>query len=119
MGALKREKRTFIVALLACGWPNNRSYKWEDTKKLMEYGLEHFEYQSVKAPGEKFKIRVTDGIPDSNQKRRIHMQKHCQSSQIFVSAGRLGICSGKKEHSDSIAGSVSGKGQKWERSNIG
>ena len=33
VGALKREKRTFIVALLACGWPNNRSYKWEDTKK--------------------------------------------------------------------------------------
>ena len=68
VGALKREKRTFIVALLACGWPNNRSYKWEDTKKLMEYGLEHFEYQSVKGAGQKFKIRVTDGIPDSNQK---------------------------------------------------
>lgn len=68
VGALKREKRTFIVALLACGWPNNRSYKWEDTKKLMEYGLEHFEYQSMKGAGQKFKIRVTDGIPDSNQK---------------------------------------------------
>ena len=63
VGALKREKRTFIVALLACGWPNNRSYKWEDTKKLMEYGLEHFEYQSMKGAGQKFKIRVTDGIP--------------------------------------------------------
>lgn len=37
-------------------------------KKLMEYGLEHFEYQSMKGAGQKFKIRVTDGIPDSNQK---------------------------------------------------
>ena len=35
VGAIKKKKRrTFIVALLACGWPNNRSYKWEDTKKL-------------------------------------------------------------------------------------
>ena len=28
VGALKRDDRTFIVALLACGWPNNKTYKW-------------------------------------------------------------------------------------------
>ena len=32
VGALQRDDRTFIVALLACGWPNNRNYKWMDTK---------------------------------------------------------------------------------------
>ncbi|MGN0141097.1 MAG: D-alanyl-D-alanine carboxypeptidase family protein [Roseburia sp.] len=42
IGALERDGRTYIVALLACGWPNNKSYKWADTKKLMNYGLEHF-----------------------------------------------------------------------------
>lgn len=42
VGALKRENRTYIVALLACGWPNNKSYKWADTKKLMNYGIENF-----------------------------------------------------------------------------
>lgn len=31
-----------IVALLACGWPNNKTYKWSDTRKLMNYGLEQF-----------------------------------------------------------------------------
>ena len=36
VGALKRDERIFVVALLACGWPNNRTYKWKDTKKLME-----------------------------------------------------------------------------------
>ena len=41
VGSLRRDKRTFIVALLACGWPNNKGYKWKDTRKLMEYGLEH------------------------------------------------------------------------------
>lgn len=47
VGSLQRGNRTFVVALLACGWPNNKSYKWSDTKKLMEYGLENFEYHSL------------------------------------------------------------------------
>lgn len=68
VGALRRGERTFLVALLACGWPNNRNYKWEDTKKLMEYGLEHFTYQRMDDIGEKFKIPVRDGIPDFGQK---------------------------------------------------
>lgn len=47
VGALKRDDRTFVVALLACGWPNNKSYKWSDTKALMNYGLDNFEYHSL------------------------------------------------------------------------
>jgi len=27
----------------ACGWPNNKTYKWSDTRKLMEYGLAAYE----------------------------------------------------------------------------
>lgn len=44
VGALRREERTFVVALLACGWPNNKTYKWSDTKALMNYGIENYEY---------------------------------------------------------------------------
>lgn len=47
VGSLQKGDRTFVVALLACGWPNNKSYKWSDTKKLMNYGLENFEYHSL------------------------------------------------------------------------
>ena len=46
-GALTRDDRTYIVALLACGWPNNRTYKWSDSKKLMQYGIENFEKASL------------------------------------------------------------------------
>ncbi|MDO4521539.1 MAG: D-alanyl-D-alanine carboxypeptidase family protein [Eubacteriales bacterium] len=42
VGALKSEGRLFVVSLLACGWPYNRSYKWSDTRRLMEYGMEHY-----------------------------------------------------------------------------
>lgn len=46
VGALERDGKTFVVALLACGWPNHKTYKWSDTRALMEYGLEHYEYRS-------------------------------------------------------------------------
>lgn len=47
VGALERDGKTYIVALLACGWPNNKTYKWSDTKKLMTYGIEHFHKQNL------------------------------------------------------------------------
>lgn len=63
VGALERDGKTFIVALLACGWPNNKSYKWSDTKKLMQYGLEHYEYRNVLEEKELADVPVRDGIP--------------------------------------------------------
>ncbi len=45
VGALERDGKTFVVALLACGWPNNKTYKWSDTRKLMEYGLENYDFR--------------------------------------------------------------------------
>lgn len=35
VGALRRDERTYVVALLACGWPNNKTYKWHDAKLLL------------------------------------------------------------------------------------
>lgn len=47
VGALRRDGKTFVVALLACGWPNNKHYKWNDTRVLMNYGLENYEYRTM------------------------------------------------------------------------
>lgn len=38
-GAAKRGDITLISSVLACGWPPHKTYKWTDTKKLMDYGL--------------------------------------------------------------------------------
>jgi D-alanyl-D-alanine carboxypeptidase (penicillin-binding protein 5/6) len=46
VGAVEKEGKRFIVALLACGWPNNKNYKWKDCQKLIEYGTKHFNYES-------------------------------------------------------------------------
>lgn len=40
--ALERDGRLFIVSLLACGWPGNRTYKWFDTRLLMKYGIDSY-----------------------------------------------------------------------------
>jgi len=65
VGALERDGKTFIVALLACGWPNNKTYKWKDTRKLMEYGLENYEYRDVWKDVAFEKIPVAEGIPET------------------------------------------------------
>lgn len=67
VGALKRDEKTFIVALLACGWPNNKSYKWSDTKQLMNYGLEHYEYRNVYEEVDLARLPVEQGIPESGK----------------------------------------------------
>ena len=53
VGALRRDERTFIVALLACGWPDNKSYKWSDMRTLMTYALDHYQYKTfeIEYPG--------------------------------------------------------------------
>ena len=48
VGAVEHDGNTYVVALLACGWPNNKRYKWSDTKKLMQYGMEEFAYREFK-----------------------------------------------------------------------
>lgn len=62
VGALQRDGRTFIVALLACGWPNNKSYKWSDTKALMNYALENYQYQKIWETPPLENMQIEDGI---------------------------------------------------------
>ena len=64
VGAVEREGELYIVALLACGWPNNKSYKWSDMRKLVTYGLEQYEYRNVWQELPDMQITVTDGVPE-------------------------------------------------------
>lgn len=74
VGALRRGERTFIVALLACGWPNNRNYKWKDTRTLMEYGLSHYEKVRVKVDQELESLPVVNAADENyDPDRRILM----------------------------------------------
>lgn len=71
VGALESSGRTFIVALLACGWPNNKGYKWADTRRLMTYGMENYFYReagpsSGAAGSVSIENGCTGGFPDDS-----------------------------------------------------
>ncbi len=65
VGALQREERTFVVALLACGWPNHKTYKWSDSRTLFSYGLENYEYRNFAPETELQSILVLEGASAS------------------------------------------------------
>ncbi len=62
VGAVESEGRTFIIAILGCGWPPHKTYKWADAVALIRYGKEHCHlrniYQQVPLP----EIPVEGGI---------------------------------------------------------
>lgn len=71
--ALKRDDRIFTVALLGCGWPNNKTYKWKDATLLLNYGLENFTKNDIFEYGKVLpKLKVEKGIYDKTLKSGIH-----------------------------------------------
>ena len=47
VGALVRDDRYYVVSLLNSGAYGNKTRKWSDTKKLMQYGITHFHNKTI------------------------------------------------------------------------
>ena len=47
VAAMERNGERYCIALLACGWPNNKTYKWKDARTLLEYGMETYDKKNV------------------------------------------------------------------------
>ncbi len=63
VGALESDGRTFVIALLGCGWPNNKTYKWSDSKKLFNYGIENYKKSDFFDYGISFPdVYINDGV---------------------------------------------------------
>lgn len=65
VGALKRDDRTFAIALLGCGWPPHKTYKWSDARMLFQYGLDNYHYKNVFQDREFEQAAVLEGVPES------------------------------------------------------
>lgn len=46
VGACRRDGKTYVIALLACGWPPAKTRKWSDAKKLLDFGIQNYDYFS-------------------------------------------------------------------------
>lgn len=73
VAALEEGQRTFVISLLACGWPNNKNYKWADAKQLFQYGLENFHYENIVTDVKLPNVRVVEGIPYDDQEISLYL----------------------------------------------
>lgn len=81
VGAAKRNNMVLVSSVLACGWPPNKSWKWTDTKNLMDYGLGNFTASTFPIQDMTLvRIPVTDG-----KKAAVSL---CQPDQIQTLLGR-------------------------------
>lgn len=60
-GAAKQKGKILVSAVLACGWPPNKTYKWADTKKLMNYGFNGYEKVDIPINTEEISLPVENG----------------------------------------------------------
>lgn len=102
VGALRRDDRTFVVALLACGWPNNKTYKWSDTKALMNYGLDNFEYHLLDEvsydPANLKPIPVLNGQTDNlNEQAYVPIELRRNTSEDDSASEQTGLLLKKDE----------------------
>lgn len=84
VAALEDESRTFVVSLLACGWPNNKNYKWSDTKKLFQYGLENYHYKNIITNVELPVIQVLDAVPYGLQSVPVYLEDNIKPMEILL-----------------------------------
>lgn len=47
VGNIVRADENLYLALLGCGWPGNRNYKWHDCKKLIAYAETHLRREKI------------------------------------------------------------------------
>lgn len=47
VAAYEKDGEKYCVALLACGWPNNKTWKWKDTTTLFNYAKKNYDVKKV------------------------------------------------------------------------
>ena len=97
--AWEEEGKTFVVSLLGCGWPNHKTYKWSDTKKLLSYGAYNYDYETYWREPHTSKILVTDGVENmQNIGEKVYLRGKCsvtsedREKEILLKKGEAVTC---------------------------
>ena len=81
VGAVKRDDKTFISVVLASGWPPNKTWKWSDTKKLMDYGFQNYSYEEIGIEQPKLEqVSILDG-----QKEKLSLYTDAKKEKLLLS----------------------------------
>ena len=97
--AWEEEGKTFVVSLLGCGWPNHKTYKWSDTKKLLSHGAYNYDYETYWQEPHTSKILVTDGVENmQNIGEKVYLRGKCsvtsedREKEILLKKGEAVTC---------------------------
>lgn len=90
VAALEQNGERYTIALLACGWPNNKTYKWYDAKELFSFGLENYEIQEIVLQDIVEEISVegyinTPSFESMNQDAVLKIEAENRSYQLLMS----------------------------------
>lgn len=77
VAACENDGRSYIIALLGCGWPNNKTYKWKDTMKLLEYGKANYHKVSYWKEPRLPEVTVKGGVPEAYESWKDGAGKSC------------------------------------------
>lgn len=84
VAALESEGRTFVVALLACGWPGNKNYKWSDAKKLFAYGMENYHYENIIKELTLPPVPVLNAVPYKSQSVPVYVCDNTEEKEMLL-----------------------------------
>lgn len=89
VGAVEQNGKKLIVALLGCGWPSNKNYKWKDASKLITYGMEKYQKESIEVKLEDTERNVKYGIPQNqdlfeNAKVKVGIDSEVKNIEILL-----------------------------------
>lgn len=92
VAAMERNGERYCIALLACGWPNNKTYKWKDARTLFEHGIENYEKETVTIQPLETHIEI-DGytekstFKDINQEQQLKLYAEEKEYQVLLAEG--------------------------------
>lgn len=94
VGALEKNGKLFIIALLGCGWPPHKTWKWSDARSLLSYGMENYEKTDLYE-----RCQKTEPLPVKSRWRHLlgrAASGPCAGKGRFTIRGKTCLCSGKK-----------------------
>lgn len=59
VAAWEKNGKKLVVTLLGCGWPNNKNFKWKDTRKLIEYADTKYKLKKIKELEKEYSLRMS------------------------------------------------------------
>lgn len=92
--ACKKGDKTFIISLLGCGWPNNKTYKWTDSMKLLEYGNDNFQYSTFWKEPTLTHVFVENGVESGSLGNEIYL---CGTYHVSEEEKKRTVLLGKDE----------------------